>query len=53
MAEGSDSGDDGGFGFVGGEVGAVGMVEHEGADAGFGFHHHTFSELDADVLGPE
>jgi hypothetical protein len=24
------------------EVGAIGMVEDEGADAGFGIHHHAF-----------
>ena len=27
------------------EVGAVGMVEDQRADAGFGLHHHAFGEL--------
>src|SRR6266478_9620994 len=32
-----------GFGGVAdAEVGAIGMVEDEGADAGFGVHHHAF-----------
>ena len=43
---------EGGFGFFGGgEVDAVGVVEDEGGDAGFGFHHEAFSELDADFFG--
>ena len=29
------------------------MVQDEGADAGFGFHHETFGEGDADVGGAE
>jgi hypothetical protein len=29
-------------GVAGAEVGAIGMVEDEGADAGFGVHHHAF-----------
>src|SRR5579864_9259837 len=36
--------------FAGGEVGAIGMVEHQRADAGFRFHHHAFGELHADFF---
>src|SRR6185369_6922809 len=39
--------------FPGREVGAIRMVEHHGADAGLGLHHHAFGELDADLLRPQ
>jgi len=36
-----------------GEVGAVGVVEDQGADAGFGVHHHAVCEVDADFFWVE
>ena len=38
---------------LGREVGAIGMVEHQGADAGFRLHHHAFGEAHADFLGAQ
>jgi hypothetical protein len=35
------------------EVRAVGMVEHQRADAGCRVHHHAFGELHADVFGTQ
>src|ERR1035437_3350262 len=39
--------------FICREVGAIGMVEDDGAYAGFRLHHHAFGQLHADVFGPE
>src|SRR5208337_5480812 len=37
-------------GFRGGEVGAIRMVEHQRADAGFGLHHHALGEPHASLF---
>src|SRR5580658_8092455 len=42
-----------GFGglFANREVAAVRMMEYESAHACFGVHHHSFGEVDANILG--
>ena len=35
------------------EVRAIGMLENERADAGFGIHHHAFGKLHADFFGAQ
>jgi len=39
--------------FACGEVGAVRVMENEGADASFGLHHHAFSQFYSDLFGEE
>src|SRR4051812_7708461 len=35
------------------EVSAIGVMEHQRAHAGLGFHHHAFGELDSDIFGAQ
>src|SRR5207245_8244047 len=39
--------------FAGRKVGAVGMVEHQRADARLGFRHHALGEAHSDAVGLE
>src|ERR1017187_8846553 len=39
--------------FIRREVGAIRMVEDDGAHAGLRLHHHAFGQLDADIAGLE
>src|ERR1035437_1267195 len=39
--------------FIRREIGAIGMVEDDGAHAGLRFHHHAFGQLHADIAGLE